>query len=141
MKTTLAALSVALFLSACHSPKQNAQAPIKQPQETHTVNLEYTNRPPSYSEDEVIGVAWVCLDPRAILMIASAPSEDTYFEALNMFSKHKLCVVFQRTAAVTLKQHQLSFKGAFGHGEVWTVKTKDNSNVFVLVVPRVRTEV
>jgi len=129
MKTILATLAVALFLSAC----QTTQVASKPPAPLPNVDLEYTQLPPSYSAEEAVGVVWVCLDPKAILLVASAPSEDAYLEAISLFYQHGLCVVFKHPVSVTLKKHQLNFKGALGHGEVWTVETKDNSNVFVLL--------
>lgn len=137
MKTILATLAVAFFLSVC----QTTQGASDTPEPLPNVNLEYTHGKPTYSTNETVSVIWACTDPQALMLIAGSPSEDAYFKVLYMYTRSGSCDIFPRPMGVVLKQHQFSFNGAFGKGEAWTIEMLDDSDAFVLVVPKSGQEV
>ena len=91
-------------------------------------------------EGAIAAIFWACSEIEPVADIVSSENEKTYTLKVLLYVQRGVCVSYREPMPVILTEFQMPIKGGFGVGEIWSIQTLTNEEVYVAIQinPKIR---
>ena len=88
----------------------------------------------------IAAVYWACSEIEPVADIVSSEDKKTYTLKVLLYVQQGVCVSYGEPMPVVLTDFQLPIKGGFGAGEIWSIQTLSDQEVYVAIQinPKIR---